>query len=69
MEKNDTGQDAIPRETTGQFRSLLGGITVAEPGRVLNVISEGGSGYHFFGKGAERTVIEAAPEALGGGMK
>lgn len=38
--------------------SVLGGITVTDPDRVLDVISEGGSGYHFFGKGAERTAIE-----------
>ncbi len=69
MEKNDTGQYAIPRETTDQLRSLLGCITVTDPDRVLDVISEGGSGYHFFGKVAERTAIEAAPEALRGGMR
>ena len=25
--------------------------------RVLNVIAEAGSGYHFFGKGAEKAVL------------
>jgi len=49
--------------------SVLGGITVTDPDRVLDVISEGGSGYHFFGKGAERTAIEAASGAMTGGVK
>jgi len=35
----------------------IGGVSVTDADRVLNVIAEGGSGYHFFGKGAERTVI------------
>lgn len=36
----------------------LGGIQVTHPDELLDIISEGGSGYHFFGKYAERTVIE-----------
>ncbi|MDR1728317.1 MAG: DUF364 domain-containing protein [Acidobacteriota bacterium] len=36
---------------------VLGGVTVTEPDKVLDVVAEGGSGYHFFGKGAERTVM------------
>jgi uncharacterized protein len=38
----------------------LGGVIVTEPDRVLNVIAEAGSGYHFFGKGADRISIELA---------
>jgi uncharacterized protein (DUF4213/DUF364 family) len=37
--------------------TLLGGILVTRPDELLDVISEGGSGYHFFGKSAERLVI------------
>lgn len=36
---------------------MLGGIQVTKPDELLNIISEGGSGYHFFGRYAERTVI------------
>ncbi len=36
---------------------LLGGVIVTEPDRVLDVIAEGGSGYHFFEKGAKRITI------------
>lgn len=37
--------------------TMLGGIQVIKPDELLNIISEGGSGYHFFGRYAERTVI------------
>lgn len=36
----------------------LGGIVVTKPDEVLDIISEGGSGYHFFGKSAERTILK-----------
>lgn len=35
----------------------LGGILVTRPDELLDIISEGGSGYHFFGKSAEMMVI------------
>ena len=37
--------------------TVMGGIFVTKPDELLDVISEGGSGYHFFGKSAERIVI------------
>ena len=37
--------------------TVMGGILVTKPDKLLYVISEGGSGYHFFGKSAERIVI------------
>jgi uncharacterized protein (DUF4213/DUF364 family) len=49
--------------------TVLGGIMVTDPDRVLDLIAEGGSGYHFFGKGAERTAIEAVPATCCGGVK
>lgn len=49
--------------------TVLGGIMVTDPDRVLDLIAEGGSGYHFFGKGAERTAIEAVPVTCCGGVK
>jgi len=39
--------------------TVLGGVTVTDADKVLDVISEAGSGYHFFGKGAERVVIQS----------
>lgn len=37
--------------------TVLGGILVTKPDELLDIISEGGSGYHFFGKYAERLII------------
>lgn len=36
---------------------ILGGVRVTEPGLLLDTLSEAGSGYHFFGRSAERFII------------
>lgn len=35
----------------------LGGVTVTEPEGLLDILAEAGSGYHFYGKYAEKTII------------
>jgi len=35
----------------------IGGIAVTDPDMLLSVLSEAGSGYHFYGKSADRLVI------------
>ena len=40
--------------------TMMGGVLVTKPDEVLDCISEGGSGYHFFGKSAERLIIKKA---------
>lgn len=37
--------------------TVMGGIFLTKPDELLDVISKGGSDYHFFSKSAERTVI------------
>lgn len=37
--------------------TITGGILVTRPDALLDIISEAGSGYHFFGKSAERVII------------
>ncbi|MGL6220913.1 MAG: Rossmann-like domain-containing protein, partial [Lacrimispora sphenoides] len=37
--------------------TTMGGVLVTKPDEVLDIISEGGSGYHFFGRSAERLII------------
>lgn len=37
--------------------TMLGGVEVTRPDELLNLLSEAGSGYHFFGKYALRTVV------------
>lgn len=39
--------------------NVIGGVMVTKPDELLDMISEGGSGYHFFGKSAEKIVIQA----------
>jgi uncharacterized protein (DUF4213/DUF364 family) len=38
--------------------SLVGGVDVTDPDLLLDLLSEGASGYHFFGQAAERIVME-----------
>ncbi|NLK63656.1 MAG: DUF364 domain-containing protein [Tissierellia bacterium] len=38
--------------------TMLGGIQVTKADELLDLISQGGSGYHFFGKYADRVVIK-----------
>jgi uncharacterized protein (DUF4213/DUF364 family) len=44
--------------------TILGGDRVTRPDDLLDTIAEGGSGYHFFGKSAEKTIICQAPAGL-----
>ena len=47
----------IPEEFFKMGVTTLGGIIVTKADEVLDIIAEGGSGYHFFGKSAERLII------------
>ncbi|MGB8433987.1 MAG: DUF364 domain-containing protein [Burkholderiales bacterium] len=38
--------------------SLVGGVDVTDPDLLLDLLAEGGSGYHFFGKAADRIVMD-----------
>ena len=40
--------------------SILGGTLVTEPDEFLDILAEGGSGYHFFGKSAQKFVLRAS---------
>lgn len=46
--------------------TVLGGVRVGDPDALLDCLAEGGSGYHFFGKSAERVTLRAAPPRPGG---
>jgi uncharacterized protein (DUF4213/DUF364 family) len=45
---------------------VLGGVRVTDPDAFLDVLAEGGSGYHFFGRSAEKVVLvrKSAPAVL-----
>ncbi len=36
---------------------ISGGDVVTDPDRLLDILAEGGSGYHFYGKGADRIAV------------
>lgn len=38
--------------------TTMGGIIVTDADECLDIIAEGGSGYHFFGKSAERLILK-----------
>lgn len=46
-----------PRAFFERGVDMLGGIRVTAPDDLLELLAEGGSGYHFFGRSAERTTI------------
>jgi uncharacterized protein (DUF4213/DUF364 family) len=41
--------------------TVVGGTRVQNAGALLDVLSEGGSGYHFFGKSVERVSLRVQP--------
>jgi uncharacterized protein (DUF4213/DUF364 family) len=36
---------------------ILGGVKITDPDSLLDVLALGGSGYHFFGRFAEKIVL------------
>ncbi len=49
---------SLPEPLFQRGVSIIGGVMVTEPDRLLDIISTGGSGYHFLDKYADRMVIE-----------
>lgn len=47
----------IPDAFLARGCSILGGVRITDPDAFLDVLAEGGSGYHFFGKSAEKIVL------------
>jgi uncharacterized protein len=47
----------LPEAFFSRGVSVLGGVMVTKADELLNIISEAGSGYHFFGKSAEKITI------------
>ena len=48
----------IPDAFFNKGVTMTGGIVVTDADELLDIISEAGSGYHFFGKSAERAIIK-----------
>lgn len=47
----------IPDAFFSRGCDILGGVEVTDPDAFLDTLSEGGSGYHFFGKSARKIVL------------
>ena len=43
---------------------ILGGVCITQPDEFLDLLAEGGSGYHFFGRVAEKIVLQRRSEAV-----
>lgn len=52
----------LPDVLLARGADILGGIRVTDPERFLDCLAEGGSGYHFFGRSAEKLVLRRRPE-------
>jgi uncharacterized protein (DUF4213/DUF364 family) len=44
---------------------VLGCVRITEPDTFLDVLAEGGSGYHFFGRSAQKIVLSRRAAAIG----
>jgi uncharacterized protein (DUF4213/DUF364 family) len=47
----------IPDAFLARGCSILGGVRITDPDAFLDMLAEGGSGYHFFGKSAQKIVL------------
>jgi uncharacterized protein (DUF4213/DUF364 family) len=48
----------VPDALISRGVDLLGTIRIGDPDGFLDMLAEGGSGYHLFGRSAERVVLE-----------
>jgi uncharacterized protein len=48
---------ALPDAFLARGADILGGIKITDPDAFLDLLAEGGSGYHFFGRIAEKVVL------------
>ena len=47
----------MPNALFDRNADYVGGVEVTDPDNLLDIIGEGGSGYHFFGKQANKVVV------------
>ena len=58
------GASAYPDAFLRRGVDVLGGVRVTAPDAFLNELAEGGSGYHFFGRSAEKVVLVRKSQAM-----
>jgi len=57
----------LPDAFLARGADVLGCVRITEPDEFLDLLAEGGSGYHFFGRSAQKLVL--ARRAAGFGTK
>jgi uncharacterized protein (DUF4213/DUF364 family) len=53
----------LPDAFLARGADVLGCVRIAEPDAFLDLLAEGGSGYHFFGRSAQKIVLARRPSA------
>ena len=56
----------VPDAYLRRHCDVLGGIQVTRSDEFLDILAEGGSGYHFFGKAAQKIVLRCRPRVGSG---
>jgi uncharacterized protein len=54
----------LPDAFLARGADVLGCVRITEPGAFLDLLAEGGSGYHFFGRTAQKLVLARRPAEL-----
>jgi uncharacterized protein (DUF4213/DUF364 family) len=51
----------LPDAFLARGADVLGCVRITEPDAFLDLLAEGGSGYHFFGRSAQKLVLARHP--------
>jgi len=54
----------LPDAFLARGADVLGCVRITEPDAFLELLAEGGSGYHFFGRSAQKLVLARRPAEL-----
>jgi len=54
----------LPDAFLARGADILGGVQITRPDDFLDLLAEGGSGYHFFGRAAEKVVLVRRAEVV-----
>ena len=54
----------LPDAFLARGADVLGCVRITEPDEFLHLLAEGGSGYHFFGRSAQKLVLARRPAGL-----
>ncbi len=55
----------LPDAFLARGANVLGCVRITEPDAFLDLLAEGGSGYHFFGRSAQKIVLARRPAGFG----